>query len=166
MAFLLLIDGMTWAGKSTCTKIISKSIARVAVVGMDRVKRFIVDFERWERDNAIARDVVFAITKTYLANSISVIVEHPFKTNEEVQQYEDLAKQYEIPIYKFQLYTTPEVAFQRVTSRQQDSEDKVPEDRILKNIGLFQKRDDFVCIDTTSLSSGEVAQTILSAITN
>ena len=106
------------------------------------------------------------MTKTYLAHGISVIVEHPFKTSEEVQQYQDLAKQYEVPMYKFQLYTTPEVAFQRVITRQQDSEDKVSEDRIRRNIGLFTKRDDFTGIDTTSLSSGEVAQTILSAITN
>ena len=106
------------------------------------------------------------MTKTYLAHGISVIVEHPFKTSEEVQRYEDLAKQYEVPMYKFQLYTTPEVAFQRVMTRQQNSEDKVPEDRIRRNVGLFTKREDFTGIDTTNISSDEVAQTILSTITN
>ena len=73
--FLLIIDGMTGAGKTTVSKSLSENIPRVAIIGMDKVKRFISDFERCERDNKIARDIVFEMTKKYLDNNISVIVE-------------------------------------------------------------------------------------------
>jgi hypothetical protein len=49
------------------------------------------------------------------------------------------------------LFVDPEIAFQRVTMRQKDFEDKVPEERILKNISLYKIKDDFYNINTSSL---------------
>ena len=57
--FLIIIDGMTGSGKTTVSNMLSKNIPRLAIIGMDKVKRFISDFERGEKDNAIAKDIVF-----------------------------------------------------------------------------------------------------------
>lgn len=154
---------MTGAGKTTVSKILSEQIARVAVIGMDKVKRFISDFERGERDNSIAREIIFEMTKKYFDCGISVIIEQPFKSDAELKKYEDLASKYSFPVYKFQLFTTPKLAFKRVTSRQRDWKDKVPENRIKRNISLFQNRErkGFVTIDTSKIPSNVVADRIL-----
>jgi predicted kinase len=164
--FLLLLDGMTGAGKTTTTKLLAKKLPRTAIIGMDKIKKFISDFERGERDNTIARDIVLLMTKKYFDHGLSVIVDQPFKTQEEIIQYENLAKEYSLKCYKFQLFASPEVAFSRVVNRQKDLEDKVPEERVQRNISLFQKRDhlDFIIIDTSDLDENVASELILEKI--
>lgn len=164
--FLLIIDGMTGAGKSTVALLLSQSIPRVAVIGMDKVKRFISDFERGERDNSIARKIIFEMTKIYFDHNISVIIDQSFKSDHELKLYEKLAREYSLPIYKVQLHTTPKIAFTRVTHRQKDWRDKMPQERIKRNISLFKNRKKygFITIDTSKISSNEVVGTILKLI--
>lgn len=161
--FLLMIDGMTGAGKTTVSHLLSEHIPRVAVIGMDKVKRFVSDFERGTRDNSIARDVIFQMTKAYLDHEISVIIEQPIKSDSELQLYEGLAREHAIPIFKVQLFTDPKTAFQRVVSRQENFEIKVPIQRIRRNISLFERKEDrgFCVIDTTAQSSEAVKEKIL-----
>ncbi len=164
--FLLIVDGMTGAGKTSVSKLLSEQIPRVAVIGIDKVKRFISDFERGERDNTISKDIIFEMTKKYLDHKISVIVEQPFKSEEELKKYEVLAQKYSIPIYKVQLFANPKIAFQRVLIRQKSREIKVPEDRIKRNISLFKNKEDkgFIVIDTSNISSEEIQDKILKII--
>jgi predicted ABC-type ATPase len=164
--FLLIIDGMTGAGKTTVSDILSRRLSRVAVIGMDKIKNYISDFERGAEDNQIARDVVYAMAKEYFKHDISVVVEHPFKPDDELSRYEDLANEYSAPILKFQLFTTPELAFIRVVNRQKDSDNKIPEERIKRNISLFKngENDGFMAIDTSEIPSEDVAEKILEKI--
>ena len=161
--FLLLLDGMTGAGKSTVSALLSNQITRVAIFGIDRVKRFISDFERGDRDNQIARNVVLAMTKEFLMNDISVIVEQPLKSAEEINKYENLASELKIKIYKYQLYVSPEIAYARINNRQKDSDHKVPDDRIRRNIAIFENHEGygFKLIDTSEIGSELVAEEIL-----
>lgn len=161
-SFLLLIDGMTGSGKTTVSNLLSERTPRVATIGMDKVKRFISDFERCEKDNAIARDIIFEMTKKYLDHNISVIVDQPIKTEDELKRYEDIARKYSAPIYKVQLFTTPKLAFERVIKRQENREIKVPKERIKRNISLFKNKKDkgFFIIDTSKISSDQAAESI------
>jgi hypothetical protein len=136
------------------------------VVGIDKIKKFISDFERGERDNLIARDVTFEMTKAYLEHNISIVIEQPFRLEAEINKYDDLAKEYSVPIYKFQLVVNPELAFERVVNRQKDSETKNPEDRIKRNISLFENREHlgFSVIDTSNLLNNEAAKIILETL--
>jgi thymidylate kinase len=138
----------------------------MAIIGMDKVKRFISDFERGERDNLIAKDIVFEMSKKYFEHSISVIVEQPFKSDDELKKYEDLAHKYSFPPYKIQLFTTPDLALERVRNRQKDWDDKCPEERVKRNISLFRNKGDngFIAIDTSKISSDEVADKILEVL--
>ncbi|MBU0999416.1 ATP-binding protein [Patescibacteria group bacterium] len=161
--FILLIDGMTGAGKTTITKLLAKDLPRTAIVGMDKVKKFITDFERGERDNTVAKEVVLVMVKKYLELGLSVIVDQPFKNTEEIELFENLARENRINLYGFQLFTSPEIAFNRVVNRQKDYKDKVPEERIQRNISLFKNKEDlgFTTIDTSELEPKDVAELIL-----
>ena len=61
--FLLLLEGMTGAGKSTTAGLLAKQIPRLATIGIDNVKLLISDFERGDRDNNLAREIIFSMTK-------------------------------------------------------------------------------------------------------
>ncbi len=166
--FLIILDGMMWAGKTTTARLLGERFPRTAIIGMDRVKRFLSDFERWEIDNGIAKDIVFGMTEIYFKHGISVIIDQPFANDAAISPYADLAGQYNIPLYGFQLYTTPEHAFQRVINRQKDKTPNfhVPEERIRHNIWLFAMKDEknFLSIDTSEISSEDVVKIILERI--
>jgi thymidylate kinase len=163
---LILLDGMMGAGKTTTTNILSEQLSRTAIIGMDKVKRFVSDFERNERDNGIAREVVIAMTKKYLELGLSVIVDQPFKSAGEIKTYEDMASDVSVPCYKFQLYTKPEIAFERIVLRQESQKSKVSEERIRRNLSLYEDRVNlgFKTIDTTDKEPQEVVNTILDSI--
>lgn len=164
--FLLLLDGMMGAGKTTTTGFLRKQLPRTAIIGMDRVKKFISDFERCERDNTIAREIIVEMTKKYLTLGLSVIVEQPFWDPADVQQYADIAQEHSVTFHKFQLFTTPEVAYQRAVERQESWEDKVPDEKIREVIALFKQNErlGFHSIDTTHLAADAAASLILEAI--
>jgi predicted kinase len=164
--FLLLIDGMTGAGKTTVSDLLSERLPRTATVGMDKIKRFVSDFERGTRDNAIARSVTFVMAEKYLELGLSVIVDEPFKSGDDILPYEELAKKYGVSFHRFQLFASPEVAFQRVLNRQEKREHKVPEERIQRNISLYESKAamGFTVIDTTATSPSEVTETISKAL--
>ncbi|MCD4760486.1 ATP-binding protein [bacterium] len=164
--FLLLLDGMTGAGKTTISKLLAKQLPRTAIIGMDKIKRLISDFERCPKDNAIAKKIIFEMTKKYLDLGLAVIVEQPLKSVNEINTYEKLAKKYSLPCYKFQLFTNSDTALNRVINRQKDWEIKVPEERIKHNISFYQDRSKlgFEVIDTSDLKPEEVAKIILDKI--
>lgn len=166
--FLLLLDGMTGAGKTTVSQLLFQQLPRVAVISADKIKWFISDFKRCREDNAIARDVVFSMTRTYLEHKLSVIVEQPIVSDEELQRYELLAKEHSVPVHKVQLFTTPEHSLQRVLKRQEDSVRPVPVERIQRNISLFQNRKDqgFSVFDTSETSAEEIKEKILTLMTH
>ncbi len=163
--FLLLLDGMTGSGKTSATKLLVKELPRTAIIGMDKVKRFVTDFERGKRDNSIAKAIIFEMTKKYLELGLSVIVDQPLK-DEEIIQYEKLAKHLKIKFHKVQLYTSPEISFKRVKERQENLKEKVPEDRIRRNILCFKERSNmgFTVIDTSKISIKKVSSLILKEI--
>ena len=163
--FLLLLDGMTGSGKTSVTKLLAERLPRTAIIGMDKVKRFVTDFERGKRDNQIAKAVIFEMAKKYLELGLSVIVDQPLK-DEEIFQYGKLAEDLSVKCYKIQLYSSSEVSFNRVKERQKNLVNKVPEDRILKNISFFKDRSHlgFFVIDTSNLSIEKVSNLILKEI--
>jgi thymidylate kinase len=167
MQYIILFDGMTWSGKSTTALLLKKLLPRTAIIGMDKVKRFITDFERGERDNTIAKNIVYSMTQTYLSHDISLLIEQPCKNIDEINMYTNLAKEKNIPIILIQLYSDPVVALQRVRERQKDRDYKVPDDRIQHNIELFSDRSEqwFTVIDTTNMPPEEVADRVLHEIT-
>ncbi len=129
--FLLFLDGMTGAGKSTTAALLAKQIPRLATIGIDNVKLLISDFERGDRDNNIAREIIFAMTKIYFDHNISVVVDQACD-NEERKAYEELAEKYSIPVYKIQLFTSSETAFSRIVERMKSWKNPTSEEQVRK----------------------------------
>ena len=166
--FLLLLDGMTGSGKTAISNLLAKDLSRTAIIGMDKLVNFVSDFEKGIRDNAVARDIVIAMTKKYLDLDLSVIVEQPFKT-EEIKEYEKIVKNHSIPCYKYQLFTTPDNALQRIVDRQKDKGKEVSKERIKQikhNISLYEAKDNigFEVIDTADIKPEEISKKILNNI--
>lgn len=163
--FLLLLDGMTGSGKTTTSKKMAEKIPRLATIGLDKVKLFISDFERGDRDNGIARDITIAMTKIYLASNISVCVDQPIKSDE-ISVYEDIAKEYSVPIYKIQMFADPEVALKRIQERMKSWDKPTPMELVHRNISIFKSKKDngFYQIDTTSKSIDEVLSEVFNVL--
>jgi len=159
--FILLLDGMTGSGKTTASKLLAERVSRMATIGLDQVKLFISDFERGDRDNNIAREIILSMTKIYLDHNISVLIDQPIKTGE-VEIYENVAKEYQVPLYKVQLFTSPDNAFKRIVERMKTWDNPTPEEQVKKNIGFFKSKKDqsFVQIDTTDNDPGQVVEKI------
>jgi adenylate kinase family enzyme len=164
--FLLLLDGMTGSGKTTVSNKLAEKIPRLALIGLDKVKLFISDFERGDRDNNIGRDIIVEMTKIYLANNISVVVDQPIKSSE-ISVYEDIAKKFSVPIYKIQMFANPDVAFERIVERMKSWEKPTSEDQVHKNIAHYKsKRDNgFYQIDSSTKGVDEVVNEIFSRLT-
>lgn len=163
--FLLLLDGMTGSGKTTVSDNLSKQIPRLATIGIDRVKLFIRDFQRDNGDNDIAREIIISMTKIYFDHGISVIIDQPIRS-QEIEIFENIAKKYSAPIYKVQLFTTPEIAFERIIERMKTWSNPTSEEQVRKNIAFFKSKKDvgFTQIDTTSLETNQVVEQILKLI--
>ncbi len=166
--FLLLIDGMSGAGKSTTAGFLARELPRTAIVGFDKIKRFISDFKRGTRDNAISREVSIAMTQRYLELGMSVMVEQSFKSEQEIMAYEKLAKQNNIPCIKFQIHCNPEEALRRVIDRTARNNGDLPESRAKRNISLYNSRESlgFIQIDTTNKPPDYAFETIIQKIEN
>lgn len=160
--FLLLIDGMSGAGKTTTSNFLADKIPRMAIIGFDKIKRFVSDFERGARDNQIARDVTFIMAEKYLDLGLSVVVEQSFKSEEEIYVYEELANKHNIFCYKYQLCADSNIALKRVIERTKKNNGDLSEERVKQNISLFKSREHlgFKVIDTTGCSPQHAAEHI------
>ncbi len=164
--FILLVDGMSGAGKSTTVSYLASDLPRTAIIGFDKIKRFISDFKRGTKDNVISRKITHAMARKYLELGLSVIVEQSFKTPQEISWYEDLAKEHNIPCVKYQIHSDPDEALRRVIKRTKENNGDLPESRAKRNINLFSSRESigFTLIDTTNQSHEYASEIIMRQI--
>ncbi|MSR70535.1 hypothetical protein EXS62_00640, partial [Candidatus Kaiserbacteria bacterium] len=89
---IILIEGPMGSGKSTIGALIHKKLKRTALLSTDRVKRFVSDFKRGQRDNKIAAKIIFVMAEQYLKLGISLVVAQAFWKKAYIQPYKALAK--------------------------------------------------------------------------
>jgi len=162
--FLLLLDGMMGVGKSTTAKIISKDLPRTATISVDTIKNCISDFQQGPKDWIIGQEVLVEMARKFLQLNFSVIVEAVW--DKRIPAYEDMAKTFSVPCYKFQLTTSQETAYQRVLERHMNSTRKRSEEHIRNTISSYTGKDNFEVIDTTNIGAEEVAKIILERVNN
>ena len=165
--FLLLLDGMTGSGKTTVSNKLAERIPRLATIGLDKVKLFISDFERGDRDNNIGREIIIEMVRIYLTHGISVVIDQPIKSSE-IAIFEKIAKEFSVPIYKVQIFADPRVAFERIVSRMKTWDKPTSEDQVRSNISMFKSKKDsgFFQIDTTEKGIDEVEAEVFNFLKN
>lgn len=162
--FLIIIDGPMGSGKTTVSALLHKKLKRTAHIGLDRIKWFISDFKRAPKDNDIVRSVVSVMTKEYLKQGISVIIEQGMR-KERIDALKKVAKQSHARFLAYQLTAPKAVLLKRVHQRPHlSNRPKVTPARIERNWKAYlksHKKPIATLIDVEKLTAKQVANRIL-----
>ncbi len=163
--FLVIIDGPMGSGKTTIGKILHNKLKRTAVLSTDKIKFFLSDFERGERDNAISAAVLMQMCKEYIKHNINIVLPQGFWKKGYIDPYIALAKESNLRLFVYQLEAPREVLLERIKARPKPelATTPVPEERILKNINTWEENRYNLgkVFNTKELSSEEIAGAIL-----
>lgn len=137
--FLIIIDGPMGSGKTTIGRLLHKELPRTAILSTDAIKFFISDFERGERDNAIAVSVLIQMCKEYVKQGINILLPQGFWKKEYMDPYIAFAKEHNLEIFIYQLEAPREVLLSRIAVRPTPAgRTPVPQDRVLRNLQTWE----------------------------
>lgn len=164
--FLLIIDGPSGVGKTTAAQVIHERFPRTALLGIDRIKWSISKFKRSEHNNGIVHQVVLAMTKEFLRQSINVIIDQAAREGW-VEDYQRLGHQLRCRTTTVLLTASRSELLARIDNRRKtpDAMKRPPRplSRILRNLRAHTSKRPIRAdiIDTMQLSEKEVVTTIL-----
>ncbi len=166
--FLIIIDGLNGAGKSTVAQLLGSKLKRTALISYDRMKKFITDFTPNEEYHRIANHVIRAMAREYFSNVINVIVESYIPTTEIAKRYTTMANRKDVKMFYYQLEAPLEVRTKRIAERQLDHPKarKLSKKRIITNDKnyLENKFTKAKVIETHNLTPEQIAKIILKDI--
>lgn len=165
--FIIIIEGPMGSGKTTIAKILHPQLPRTVILGIDKIKWFLSDFQRTPDDNELMSDALIAMAKVFLTAKCNLLVAQGFWKKEFVQKYSDLAKEFNLDVYFYQLTAPEEVLRQRIKERPVISGRPVlTQERIDRNLNTWKenKYEMGTEIDTIKYSPEEVVEIILSDI--
>lgn len=167
--FLIIIDGPMGAGKTTVAKLLHEQIKNVAHIGLDRIKWLVSGFRRNKAQNQMTREIVLAMSKEYLKQGVSVIIEQGMK-QEQIGIYKKIAKAAKVNFFMYKLEASKDVLFKRVAQREQaPNRPKVTQARVLRNYHLYNlynkdKNLTAKSINTEELKPAQILKLILKDI--
>ena len=161
--FLVIIDGPMGSGKTTIGKILHSKLKRTAVISNDKIKFFISDFERGERDNAITGAVLQQMCREYIKQGINIVLQQGFWKKEYVNPYIQLAKDNNIKLFIYQLEAPREVLLERIENRSSQTTNPVPQERIDQNLDSWElnRYKSEKTFNTSQLNPEDIADLIL-----
>lgn len=138
---LIIIDGPMGSGKTTIGKMLHQHLPRTAIMSTDAIKFFISDFERGERDNAIAAAVLIQMCKEYVQQGISLLLPQGFWKKEYLEPYKKIAQDHNLRFFIYQLEAPKELLLERIAQRPVPALAKtpVPQERIVKNLATWEE---------------------------
>ena len=139
--FLVIIDGPMGSGKTTVGKILHSKLKRTAVLSTDKIKFFLSDFERGERDNSITANVLLQMCREYIRQGINVLLAQGFWKKEFIEPYITFAKENDLALFVYQLEASREVLLERIKNRPTPTIAKVPvpQKRIEENFSVWSE---------------------------
>ncbi|TSC71160.1 MAG: Uncharacterized protein G01um101449_88 [Parcubacteria group bacterium Gr01-1014_49] len=163
--FLVIIDGPMGSGKTTIGNLLHSGLKRTAILSTDKIKFFLSDFERGERDNAISAAVLMQMCREYIKHGINIVLPQGFWKKEYLEPYIKLAEENNLKLFVYQLEAPKDVLLERLRNRPKPvlAKTPVPEEKILQNLKTWEENryDLGKVFDTSKLSSEEIAQAIL-----
>ena len=161
--FLIIIDGPMGAGKTTVAKLLHERLKRTALLGLDRIKWFISDFKRIPEDNEIVRNVVAAMTKEYLRQGISVIIEQGMR-KDSIEKLKKMARQNGATCLVYQLEAPKRLLLERVHERPRlPGKPRISNARIERNYKFHQenKYAKAIVFDAEKMTAKQIANRIM-----
>lgn len=161
--FLVIIDGPMGSGKTTIGKILHSKLKRTAVISSDKIKFFISDFERGERDNTITGAVLQQMCREYIKHGINIVLPQGFWKKEYIKPYIELAKENNLKLFIYQLEAPREVLIDRIKNRASQMTKPVPQERIDQNLDSWESHryQTEKTFDTTKFNPEDIATLIL-----
>jgi predicted kinase len=163
--FLIIIDGLNGAGKSTVAKILHSKLPRTALLSYDRIKRLISDFTPNDEYHALANLVVKAMAKEYLDHDVDVVIESYIPNEDIARRYTELARQKGVELRYFQLEAPVDVRAARIKQRPlaEGAKKKLTLERLKINDAIYfeQKFKNAKVIETHHLTPEAVVKRIL-----
>ena len=132
--FLIIIDGLNGAGKSTIARQLHAKLPFTAFIHWDTIKKIISDFEPTQLYHGIAAKVVTSMIKTYLENGVNVVYEAYFGKKEFIENVAKLAEG-DIKLLVYQIEAPFETRKEKIKSRFEKGETKklLPDEHIDRN---------------------------------
>jgi predicted kinase len=162
---LIIIDGPMGSGKTTIGKLLHKQLPRTVILSTDAIKWFISDFERGERDNAIAAAVLMQMSKEYIKHGLSILLPQGFWKKENLEPYIKLAEENNLKLFVYQLEAPKEILLSRIAQRPKPelATSPVPQERIVKNLQTWEDNRYQLgkILNTEQLSPEEIVQMII-----
>jgi predicted kinase len=161
--FVIILEGPMGSGKTTISSLLHSKLPRTALLGMDKIKWFLSDFQRVEDYDLVSR-VMLGMCKTFLEQGCNLLIEQAFWKKEYVQPYIDLTNEFKADLHFYQLEAPEDVLKKRAQGRPNTPQKPpVTTGRIDENLKKWQEnRYEFgKNIDTEKLSPEEVVQLIL-----
>lgn len=173
MAYLIVIDGPIGAGKTEASEILSKRIKNLALVNLDKIKRFYLSFDaNPEFGLGLASDIGAAMTKEYLKNKINVLVDKAFTKEQYLNDFIKKSKVKGVKVLIYQLDAPLEIRIARVKQREKIRQKRGEKFRPLtkkklkknyQNYETYRYRKAKV-FDSSKLSARQIAIRIISDI--
>lgn len=170
---LIIIDGPIGAGKTTTSEILLKKLDKVAIIKLDRIKRFYSDYNNnTEFGLKLATKIGASIARTYLKNKISVIVEKAFTQEKYLKDFIKETKAKKSDTHIFQIECDLETRIKRVKKREQERINKgdkikrLTKRKILgnsENYRLYKYKNAKV-FDSSKLSPQQIANEIVKEV--
>lgn len=163
--FIIIIDGPMGSGKTTIGKLLCTELKRTAMLSTDRIKFFISDFERGERDNSISAAVLMQMCKEYIKHGVNLLLPQAFWKMEYLEPYLKLAKENNLKLFIYQLEGPRELLLERIKNRPKPELAKTPvsEERVMQNLKTWEDNRYQLgkVFNIGELSSEEIAKLIL-----
>lgn len=161
----IIIDGPMGAGKSTIAAMLHPKLKRTAMIGNDRIKWFVSDYNRKKKDTDITRKVVLAMCGAYLENGVSILMPQSFLHSKSLKLFVDLAKRKRCRLLIYRLEAPRHVLLDRVAKRPRAAEarSRLSKTRIHRNLRLHAQHqyEGATFIDTSVMSPQQAVNKIL-----
>ncbi len=162
--FVIIIEGPMGSGKSTIASILHSQLPRTALLGTDKIKDVISDFNKSDEDYYLATTIMLAMARIFLENKFSLLIPQAFLKKEYADPFIKIAEEFNVKLHFYHLHAPEDELRARIIQRAHDKNVSLPtDDKIKKNFNKW--RDNHYeygkKIDISDQSSLEVADLIL-----
>lgn len=160
---IIIIDGPMGSGKTTVSKMLHLQIPRSALLCWDELKWMSNDLVNNPSDKNLIKEIRIDMTKKFLKNNYTVIVEGGFGKPGRLKSYQVLARRNNTRFIHF-FFTAPEhLLLKRAAARPKPAVEKkkITKAQITQNIKNHPDAEDAIVINTEKLTPQQIVQKIL-----